>query len=353
MSGKLDLPVVSLFTGIGGLDLGMERAGFRVAVAVEADPVRAEVLKANRPRWNVVCEDVRRLDAESILSAGGLLAREPALVVGGPPCQPFSKAALWIKKGSADEDPRALLVLEFYRVVRDAKPLGFIMENVQGLFGKLGNQVFSAFVRKVRRCGYAVSWEVLDACDYGVPQKRRRLFVIGYRRELGVSPSFPKPTHGPANAGGLKAYVTSGQAIGDLDDGVVRPDEVPRGKWGSILKAVPPGRNYLWLCEKRGSLPVFKYRSRYWSFLLKLHPGQPSWTIPAHPGPFTGPFHWRSRRLRIAEVKRLQTFPDGWKLIGTPREMWSQLGDAVPPVLAEKVGKHVYRQLFAREQRAR
>jgi len=342
--GKADLPVISLFTGIGGLDIGLERAGFKIKVTVENDPLRVNVLKKNRPRWNVINEDVRKLNAEDLLSTGGLKRGEPVLVVGGPPCQPFSKAALWAKS-CEKRDPRASLVFDFLRIVKDASPLGFIMENVPELCGKLGATIFGTFVKKTRRLGYLVEWSVLNACEYGVPQKRRRLFVIGYKKKLALCPSFPKPTHGPNNAG--HPFITSGQAIGDLDDGKIHPYEIPNGKWGGLLRKIPPGKNYLWLCKKRGSLPTFKYRSRYWSFLLKLHPQLPSWTIPAHPGPATGPFHWRGRKLRIMEVKRLQTIPDGWKLVGSEREQWAQLGDAVPPLLARKIGTHVRKALIS------
>ncbi|MEM3452674.1 MAG: DNA cytosine methyltransferase [Candidatus Hadarchaeum sp.] len=337
------LPVISLFSGIGGLDIGLEQAGFDIAVAVEADPLRAHTIRRNRPKWNVINENILNLDAEDILSAAGLKVGEPALVVGGPPCQPFSKAALWIRRRGQD-DTRSKLLLEFRRVVLKTRHFAFLMENVPELSGKLGAQVFETFTKKLGQGGYTLRWAVLNACEFGVPQKRRRLFVVGCRKEAGVVPSFPKPTHGPQTG---RRYISSGDAIGDLDDGEVHPDEVPSGRYGRFLKVIPPGRNYIWLCKQRGLQLPFAPRTRYWSFLLKLHPNMPSWTIPASPGPSTGPFHWRSRRLRIAEVKRLQTFPDSWKLFGSKRAMWSQLGDAVPPLLAEKVGRHVRRQLFA------
>src|SRR5438093_10409080 len=108
---------------------------------------------------------------------------------------------------------------------------------------------------------------------------------------------------------------------------------------------IPPGANYLHLAKPTGRRkPIFKWRSRYWTFLLKLSRDRPSWTIQASPGTYTGPFHWRSRRLRIAEIKRLQSFPDRWVLAGNQRENWVKGGDAVPQLLRRKTGRSLVTQ---------
>jgi len=329
-----ELPVISLFTGAGGLDGGLEAAGFRVVVAIEPDPTRIRTIKLNKPRWPVIPEKIEGVSTEELLSVAGLNRGEAALVTAGSPCQPFSKSVLWC--GRKPDDPRADLVLQFVRVVREAQPLGFVFENVPGLAGKLGGRLLSLALQRLRQAGYVCKVRKLNAADYGVPQKRQRVFVLGLRRDLGVRLLFPKRTHGP---GARRPWVTAGQAIGELDDGTVYDHEVPKGKWGHLLRLIPPGRNYLWLTERGGGPPIFKWRSRYWTFLLKLHPNLPSWTIQASPGPYTGPFHWRSRRLRIPEVRRLQAFPDSWKLAGTRRQQWAQLGDATPYWLAVRIGR--------------
>ena len=116
------------------------------------------------------------------------------------------------------------------------------------------------------------------------------------------------------------------------------PEEVVAGTYADALRGVPPGENYLfWTPERHHPKPMFKWRSRYWSFLLKLHPNRPSPTIQGQPGPWVGPFHWEDRRLRVAEIKRLMTFPDEFEVVGTRRERQLQLGNAVPPQLAEAV----------------
>jgi len=328
------LPLISLFTGAGGLDGGLEAVGFKVKVAVEPDPVRVKTLSLNKSRWRIIPTRIEELDTEEILSEAGLARGEAALVTAGSPCQPFSKSALW--RGKRGNDPRAGLVMHFVRVVQEARPLGFIFENVPGFAGKLGSPFFNLALSKLRKARYICKVRLLNAADYGVPQKRCRVFVLGLRQDLGVQLRFPRKTHGSGTA---RPWVTAGKAIGDLDDGIVHEHEVPKGKWGHLLKLIPPGKNYLWLTERGGGPPIFRWRSRYWTFLLKLHPDLPSWTIQARPGPYTGPFHWRNRRLRIQEVKRLQTFPDHWKLAGSEKQQWAQLGDATPYWLAVRVGR--------------
>jgi DNA (cytosine-5)-methyltransferase 1 len=118
----------------------------------------------------------------------------------------------------------------------------------------------------------------------------------------------------------------------------MEPEEVHRGQWATLLPQVPPGENYLHFTAKRGHpAPIFEWRSRYWSFLLKLHPNRPSPTIQAQPGPSVGPFHWENRRLRVLELKRLFTFPDHFEFVGSRASVQAQIGNAVPPLLAERV----------------
>jgi DNA (cytosine-5)-methyltransferase 1 len=140
--------------------------------------------------------------------------------------------------------------------------------------------------------------------------------------------------------------VTNGEAIGDLADRVdlAEAEEVVAGKYGHLLPGIPPGDNYLFYTEKRGHpAPLFGWRKRYWSFLLKLDPEQPAPTIQSQPGPYVGPFHWNNRRLRVPEIKRLQTFPDEHVIVGTRRSAQVQIGNAVPPLLAEHVARALRR----------
>ena len=187
-----------------------------------------------------------------------------------------------------------------------------------------------------------------------MPQTRERFICVGVRKGEGEPFVFPKETHydpekiSEEDNDGRKKWVTAGEAIGDLD--YWTPDDtgvIPGSKYNYLLKEVPPGDNYLYFTEKRGyPHPIFKWRSRYWSFLLKLSPDRPSWTIQASFSNNQGPFHWRSRHLRIPEIKRLQTFDDDYEICGDFYDKWRQVGNAVPPLLVEKIANSIKEQYF-------
>jgi DNA (cytosine-5)-methyltransferase 1 len=339
-----ELPAISLFSGAGGLDLGVERAGYRITVSLDHDRDSCETLRANFRHAAVLQGDVRRFKTEDILKAGGLAAGEAALLVGGPPCTPFSKSGNWLEYKRAGRDPEASLLDHYLRVLDEARPRAFLLENVFGLAYRNHNAPwFEKLLKTCRHLGYRVAERVILAADYGVPQRRQRVFVMG---SLEREPEFPAPTHsGPHETRkawdeSLLRHVTTGDAIGDLVEryDLQEPDEEVNGRYGHLLPDIPPGDNYLFYTDKRGHpMPLFAWRSRFWSFLLKLDPNQPSPTIQAQPGPYVGPFHWENRRLRLAEIKRLQTFPDDYAIVGTRRSAQIQIGNAVPPVLAEQI----------------
>src|SRR5690606_19673894 len=145
---------------------------------------------------------------------------------------------------------------------------------------------------------------------------------------------------------GLAPYRTAWDAIGDLPAHPNDPSLVPRGKWADLLPTIPEGQNYLWHTNRGGGEPLFGWRTRFWSFLLKLVKDQPSWTIQAQPGPATGPFHWCNRKLSPAELCRLQTFPDGLEFDCSHAEVQKLLGNAVPSLLAEVLARAIRTQLL-------
>src|SRR5699024_11178652 len=144
----------------------------------------------------------------------------------------------------------------------------------------------------------------------------------------------------------MREWVTCGEAIGDLDYDLPEDSEMQAGsKHKDLLKEIPPGENYLYFTKERGHPnPQFKWRSRYWSFLLKLSPDKPSWTIQASFSNNMGPFHWKNRFLRISEIKRIQTFPDDYEITGDFKEQWRQIGNAVPPLLVKKIAENIKEQ---------
>jgi DNA (cytosine-5)-methyltransferase 1 len=343
---------VSLFSGAGGLDLGVEAAGYRVATAVEVDQDAADTMEKNFEGLvsGVVRESIFDIPTRDLLRSAGLRGRErPDLLVGGPPCTPFSKSGFWLDWKRAGLDPDASLLQAYTRVLAEARPRAFVLENVYALTykNKASAPAFERLLREIDSAGYHCRWSVLNAADYGVPQARPRLFVVGVPKRSPL-PDLPEATHcgkwENRRTGTIgRPHVTTGEALSGL---VTSPEPQERvgGKWGHLLPGIPPGDNYLFYTKRRGHPdPLFEWRSRYWSFLLKLNPERPSPTIQAQPGPNVGPFHWESRRLRVAELRRLFTFPDDFELVGRRSSVQAQIGNSVPPLLAKRVVEQIAR----------
>ncbi len=343
--------LVSLYTGAGGLDLGLEAAGFQTVVAVEMDADSVETLRWNRP-WPVIDRDIHDVGSAEILDVAGLREGDADLLVGGPPCQPFSKSGYWAT-GDAPrlDDPRASTLEAYLRVLRDVKPKAFLIENVAGLAYQRkdeGLHLLRSTIDSInRRCGtsYSFSVALLNTSSYGVPQHRERVFIVGHRE--GKEFHFPLPTHSlPHDRGlGTEPVRTAWDAIGDLED-----DDDPSlrmtGKWAGLLPAIPEGQNYLHHTDRGEGLPLFGWRRRYWSFLLKLAKDLPAWTITAQPGSAIGPFHWMSRWLSLRVLCWLKTFRDGFVVAGSRSAYQRQIGNAVPSALAEVLGRCIVQQLL-------
>jgi DNA (cytosine-5)-methyltransferase 1 len=342
------MKAIGLYSGAGGLDKGLEQAGFDVRVALDFDHDSCETLRANFPNTEVIEGDIQQISTRRILKLARIKKGELDLLAGGPPCQPFSKSAFW--NGSKGiNDPRAVTLREYVRVLKEANPRAFLLENVFGLAYKNNREAMNFLLEGFRELGYRTSVTVVNAADYGIPQIRQRLLIIGTRNDAGEF-RFPFPTHG-SNDNQLP-HVTAAEALEGLK---VKPGpelEVG-GKWGHLLNSIPPGENYLYYTARRGhQKPLFEWRSRYWSFLLKLAPDKPSWTIQAQPGPYVGPFHWESRRLTFGEMMRIQTFPDDFEFVGSRRSVQKQIGNAVPVQLAQIVGTEIVRALRVAPEQA-
>jgi DNA (cytosine-5)-methyltransferase 1 len=341
---------ISLFSGCGGLDLGLRRTGFDIVLATDNDAQCAQSHRVNFPETSFLyapIQDLRRDHLDDVLTDGAV-----DLLAGGPPCPPYSKSRFYrLDKPRALDDPVGDATLNGYlRVLRLLEPKAFLFENVHGFGYKVHRDALTYLETFASRLGYVTNWVIINTADFGVPQIRERFFMIGSRK---ARVEMPTPTHSK-NAGQtlfdglLKPWVTAGEVLADLDTEENADDtgHFAGGQYHDLLTQIPPGDNYLYFTAKRGHPdPVWKWRSRYWSFLLKLSPDLPSWTIQARRSNNMGPFHWRNRILRIEEVKRLQTFPDDWYLAGRIEEQWRQLGNAVPPLMAEVLGTTIVNHL--------
>jgi DNA (cytosine-5)-methyltransferase 1 len=347
--------VISLFCGAGGLDYGLEAAGFAFGAGVEIDSDCVETLLESRPDWPTVCRSIFSVPTRELLDLSGSKG-DVALVAGGPPCQPFSKAGYWARGDALRlSDPRSDTLGAYLRVVRETLPMVVLLENVEGLkyAGKdEGLQLLLTeldAINKTEGTSYVPYVEVLNAADFGVPQLRERVFVVAHRD--GRAFTFPKPTHFPSDNekdllnDNVEPYRTAWDALGDVP---VSQDEdlAVRGKWADLLPSIPEGANYLHHTDRGEGVPLFGWRRRYWTFLLKLAKNRPSWTIQAQPGPAVGPFHWANRRLSVRELCRLQTFPDDVNIVGARGSAQKQLGNAVPSLLAEVMGRAIREQLL-------
>ncbi len=340
---------VSIFSGAGGLDIGAKKAGASIVTCVENDRDAAETL-----RINGVCEGGNSVVESDIQDVDFTRLRhgDPTILIGGPPCQPFSKNGYWVKNNNRliDDDPRNM-VGQFLRALAELEPTGFLFENVESILHPTNVATFERFLAEARVLGYSCTVYRANSADFGVPQKRKRVFVFGLRGLRSRIPH-PCPTHGdptkPELMNGPKAYVGVGQFISKYSSSTFyEPQEdASRGTYYLELTHVPAGKNYIALSSLE-TYPGRKFRSgaRFWNFLQKLHPEAPSITIAAQPGPWVGPFHWENRRLRVPEIAAIQTFPDGYKFFGSRRSVQKQIGNAVPCLLGEKMVAHLIEHL--------
>ena len=369
--------VISLFTGAMGLDLGLEQAGFDIRVAVDKDKYAVATIKANRPEIPVIPDNLARVSTAQILEEAGLEQTETTVLAGASPCEPFST----IGKRMSVEDERASLIDDFIRVVQEAQPMYWVFENVPGLKWAARRHVsfydrtatpkdevhedekpgsaFKDIMAKFKATGYQVSDPaILDAADYGTPQHRRRLIIIGARD--GNAVPMPSPTHGKPGSleviqGHREPWLTVGDVLGDFDDPY--PEHTRFPAWGEYLKYVPTGGCWRDLPEHLREEAIGKafYSSGgRTGFLRKLSWDRPSPTLVDSPitraACLCHPI--MNRPLTVGEYLRLQGFPNDWKVEGPLAAKYRLIGQATPPLLmrciAQSIMEH-YQATFATE----
>ena len=341
---------IDCFAGAGGLSLGLARAGFEIRAAFDSDSDAAETYRQNIGQ-HIKVSHAENLSGKELLAFAGLNEGACSLVAGGPPCQGFS-----VQRRGNDKDGRNDLVLLFLNTVLEIQPTMFLMENVSAIRGRRGRSYFEEFCSKANSAGYRIHAQVLNAADYGVPQHRRRMFVVGEIADGRECFAFPEATHAP------ECYRTVFDAIGNLPsphseeaslfanhspDNIselnrIRISYVPQG---GGREHIPPDLRlpcHAVSVEKTGHRNVYG----------RLAWGAPAGTITTKCNSFTrGKFAHpiENRNITMREAARLQGFPDDFIFYGDKVAAAHQIGNAVPPPLAEIVAQSIRKALNARQ----
>lgn len=350
---------ISLFSGAMGLDLGIEKAGFNIRVCIEMDKWAVNTIKSNTT-IPVIDRDINTVPTDEILRVAGLAREEVTLIVGGPPCQAFSTAGK--QRGLADF--RGNVIIQYLRVVSEIRPKYFIMENVRGILSaklndvpidyqeyepikKQKGSVLKFVTNEFEKLGYSISYALLDSANYGVPERRERVFIIGH---LGERVPIPSPTHTKAGYYGTKPWVTLRDAIGDLESCEdlhyipLRPKSLPYMKMlreGENWRSLPPE------LAKEAMGKAYELSGGKTGFLRRLKFDEPSPTLVTSPTmPATLLCHpTQLRPLSIEEYARIQQFPNDWIFQGRITTIYKQIGNAVPVGLGYAVGNQVMKHL--------
>ncbi len=325
---------IELFAGGGGLALGLEKAGVESVAVVEFNHEACQTLRRNRPKWNVIEDDVHNVDFTEYKG-------KVDLVSGGAPCQAFSYAGKKLGFG----DTRGTLFSEFARCVREVNPKIFLFENVRGLLSHDEGRTFATIKHTFEELGYTVQSNIMNACYFGVGQKRERIVVIGIRNDMvdKISFSYPKPD---------KEWTTLRDALKDCP---VSEGQSFSEKKRKVMELVPPGG--CWVDLPEDIAKAYMGKSYYsgggrrgmarriaWDepcLTLTTSPSQKQ-TERCHPD--------ETRPFTVREYARIQSFPDDWIFEGTISEQYKQIGNAVPVEMARRVGVQVRKAILSAKE---
>ncbi len=332
---------LSLFSGAGGLDIGFSDVGFDIIGSVEIEEKFCETLELNSgagkrfPNARVNCIDIRDYSGTDI--------GQIDFIIGGPPCQTFSAAGRRANGVPGTTDARGVLFREYVRLLTELSPKGFLFENVYGIVGAQNGEAWKEILKAFSDVGYKLFYRIVDAADYGVPQHRERLIIVGLKD--GVF-KFPRPTHGPDSIDSQPFYNAETAIEGVISRESIESNRLG-GRFAGLLDDIPPGLNYSFYTEELGHPnPIFAWRSKFSDFLYKADPNTPVRTIKASGGAYTGPLHWDNRFFTYEEYKRLQTFPDDYEISGKKQIAVKQIGNSVPPQLARMMAVAIRQQVF-------
>lgn len=350
----MNYTAIDLFCGAGGFSLGLSWANFKIVAALDNDKA-ARATYALNFGLEPIEKDAALTTADEILGEAHLGPGECTLVVGGPPCQGFS-----VQRRGERDDPRNALVKTFVDTVLRIRPRFFVIENVEGLLSKHGREFQTYVQEKSGRAGYHCHTMKLNAADYGVPQIRRRVLIVGERADEGrLYFTFPAPRYLPTE------YRTVRMAIGSLpsppSDGSPHPSIWNHYREAKLsaknlerLTYIPEGGGREDL-PRRLALPCHtkNKKHRHLDVYGRLAWDSPAVTITARFDSFTrGRFGHpvENRTITLREGARLQSFPDDFQFIGNREQVARQIGNAVPPLLAKAIGENILDAISRREQ---
>jgi DNA (cytosine-5)-methyltransferase 1 len=378
------LKVLDLFSGAGGFSKGFEMAGFQILAGIESVEVYTKTHERNFPNSKSLCEDLSTFKPQELAATLKIEKSDVDVIIGGPPCQTFSTIGASkiasVSGKSLKTDARNYYFQHYLDFVDFYQPKAFVLENVPNLRSKYGGKLFSTLRTLAEDLGYELSVEVLKAVEFGVPQTRKRLFIVGtkkgrfefptgHHREDNIQSSLFEENYLPAN--------TVEDAIGDLPliyDGI-RAGELPYSKSErlskyqklvrnssglvgnnvcrvsnerakKVFKHMQQGDKYMDLPKEVRSILPFR-EDIFHDRLKRLVLSKPSWTVIAHIG-MDGYMYIHpeeDRTLSVREAARIQSFPDDFEFIGNMREQYIQVGNAVPPLLAKAIGEALYSHL--------
>ncbi|TGL78848.1 DNA cytosine methyltransferase, partial [Leptospira yasudae] len=339
--GDINTPsikVLSIFSGAGGLDIGFRNVGFKVAAHLELEKDFCETLKLNEKFFDKAT--LLNIDIRNYFPKH---KEQFDFIIGGPPCQTFSAAGRRAAGVQGIDDKRGTLFEEYIRLLKYYSPKGFLFENVYGITGAQSGQAWEMIKNEFSDAGYKINYRILNTADFGVPQFRERMIIVGVKEGNYF---FPKPTHGPDSATQIPYYSAQ---LALLNTPVNEDIQKLRlnGRHGHLLKDIPPGLNYSFYTEKLGHPePIFAWRSKFSDYLYKADPNTAVRTIKAQGGQYTGPLHWENRYFTVNEFKRLQTFPDKYNIFGNRQRAIQQIGNSVPPQFARILALSILEQVF-------
>ncbi len=339
----LNINTVGFFSGGGGLDLGFSAAGFNIILSSDIDVHSCETLKINQGKREyiknhpVLCEDVRKLDKNKILSAIG--NEKIDFIIGGPPCQSFS--VFGRRKGL--DDPRGNLVFEYVRLIKELNPKGFLFENVSGLKSIHGGSLYRELAEVLSMDGkYKISAHEYELAEFGVPQFRKRIFFIGSLDGKVIPPMIPTHSkNGILDFGGKSLNIVK-TVLNGLPSPIIEWKEKP------FINGHVGRKHSQRIIDRYNSLTYGErdHKTR----INKLDPEKPSFAIivGSDAGGGKGHIHpFEPREVTPRESARIQTFPDWWEFSGTGRHVIRQVGNAVPPLFGALIGNYVAKEIFS------